>query len=229
MLIIFIYSSYNIYIILKGYIENKKVYDNINEIVRNEKDEINLNKEKYNKLKSINEDYRFWIYIPQTNISYPVVYGRDNEEYLYKNFEGNENNGGSIFIDYRNTEQDTDNLIIHGHNMKDKSMFGAIPDMLKEEYFNENTSIYIYLQDQILEYKIFSAYVNHGDFNPYINKFNSDEEFNEYINIVRSKSYFEFDYIDNNEKNILTLSTCTNATGIERTIIHAKLISNWRD
>ena len=33
------------------------------------------------------------------------------------------------------------------------------------------------------------------------------------------------DYLEDGNKNILTLSTCTNATGDERTIVHAKLIS----
>jgi len=30
-----------------------------------------------------------WIWIPGTNIDYPVVQSHDNEIYLYKDFEGN--------------------------------------------------------------------------------------------------------------------------------------------
>ena len=109
--------------------------------------------------------------------------------------------------------------------MKDKSMFGTLPKLLSSDYLSNNKIIYIHLENKILEYEVFSVYVNNADFNPYKTNFNNDEEFNEYINSVRKKSYHTLDYVEDGKKNILTLSTCTNATGDERTIVHAKLIS----
>ena len=184
-----------------------------------------IKEHEYEALKGINEDYIFWIEIPGTNVNYPVVQSKDNEEYLSINFNGEYNSGGSIFVDCRNESIEDDNIIIHGHNMKDKSMFGTLSKMLDSEYLSENKIIKIHLENKVLEYEVFSAYVNKGDFNSYITDFASDEEFNTYINEVRKKSYYNFDYDDNGERNILTLSTCTNATGIERTIVHAKIKS----
>jgi len=232
---IFIFSAYNLYKIFSEYKDNKDnkdVYKNVSEIVIKEdniKDSdssnIFIGSKEYASLKGINEDYLFWINIPETNINYPVVKAENNEEYLYKNFNGEENKGGCIFLDSRNQSEEDDNLIIHGHNMKDKSMFGTLSKLLSSDYLNNNKKIYIYLENKILEYEIFSVYVNNGDFNPYQTNFNTDEEFDEYISNVRKKSYYNLDYIDDGNKNILTLSTCTNATGDERTIVNAKLTS----
>lgn len=222
---IFVFSAYNIYKIFYEYKQNKDVYNDVGEIVLKEDKEIEIKNEEYRALKKINEDYLFWISIPETNINYPVVKSKNNEEYLYKNFKGEENKGGCLFVDSRNVSEEDDNVIIHGHNMKDKSMFGTLSNLLTSEYLNKNNKIYIYLENKILEYEIFSVYVNDGSFDPYKTNFNTDEEFNEYINNVRKKSYYNLDYVDDGNRNIITLSTCTNATGDERTIINAKLIS----
>ena len=222
---IFIFSTYNLYKIFSEYKQNKDVYKTVEEIVEKEDKEIEIKNEEYIALKKINEDYLFWISIPETNINYPVVKAENNEEYLYKNFKGEENKGGCIFIDSRNNSLEDDNIIIHGHNMKDKSMFGTLPKILSSEYLSNNKKIYIYLENKVLEYEIFSVYVNDGSFDPYKTNFNTNEEFNEYINNIRKKSYYNLDYVDDGKKNIITLSTCTNATGEERTIVNAKLIS----
>lgn len=222
---VFAFSAYNLYIIFSEYKANKDVYNDISEIVIKEDKEVEIKNEEYNRLKEINKDYLFWINIPGTNVNYPVVKSQDNEDYLYTNFNGEENKGGSLFVDSRNNLENDHNMIIHGHNMQDKSMFGTLSNLLKSEYFNENKKIYIYLENKILEYEIFSVYVNELDFDPYVTTFNTDEEFNEYISNVMKKSYHNLEYIDDSEKNIITLSTCTNATGDERTIVHAKLVS----
>ena len=222
---IFIFSAYNLYKIFSEYKGNKDVYNDVSEIVVKEDKEVKIKNEEYAELKALNEDYLFWIRVPETNINYPVVRSENNEEYLYKNFKGEENSGGSIFLDSRNESLEDDNLIVHGHNMKDKSMFGTLPKLLSSDYLSNNKIIYIHLENKILEYEVFSVYVNNADFNPYKTNFNNDEEFNEYINSVRKKSYHTLDYVEDGKKNILTLSTCTNATGDERTIVHAKLIS----
>lgn len=223
MTVVFVLSLYNLYKIFNEYKKNKDTYREVANIVVNE-DEIPIENEEYSRLKEINEDYLFWIFIPNTNINYPVVKPENNEEYLYKNFKGEENNGGSIFLDSRNTLED-DNIILHGHNMKDKSMFGTLSNLLKSEFLNEKNKIYLYLENEVLEYEIFSAYVTHGDDSPYKRNFLDNEEFYNYIDSAMSNSVQSLSYDDDGKKNIITLSTCTNATGDERTIVNAKLKS----
>lgn len=223
MTVVFILSLYNLYKIFNEYKRNKDTYRDVVDIVVSD-DKISIKNEEYNRLKEINEDYLFWIFVPNTNINYPVVKPDNNEEYLYKNFKGEENKGGSIFIDSRNTVED-DNIILHGHNMKDKSMFGTLSNLLNSEFLNDNKNIYIYLENEVLEYEIFSVYVTHGEDFPYKRNFLDYEDFYNYIDSAMNNSVEPLRYDDDGKKNIITLSTCTNATGDERTIVNAKLKS----
>ena len=50
----------------------------------------------------LNKDVVGWITIFDTHISYPVVQGKDNQEYLNKDVFGKFSFSGSIFLDYRN-------------------------------------------------------------------------------------------------------------------------------
>lgn len=221
MLVVFILSLYNLYKIFSEYNNNKTTYKEVSNIVKsNEK--FPIGSEEYANLKGINEDYLFWIFIPNTNINYPVVKPESNDEYLYKNFKGEENKGGSIFVDSR-VALDDDNIIIHGHNMKDKSMFGTLSNLLKPEYLNDNKYIYIYLENKILQYEIFSTYVTNGEDFPYKSEFKDDEEFNNYIDTSISKSINNLNYFEDGKRNIITLSTCTSTTKDARTIVSAKL------
>ena len=52
-------------------------------------------------LISCNPDTAAWLYIPETNIDYPVVQGKDNETYMTRNFYGEEAPSGTIFVDYQ--------------------------------------------------------------------------------------------------------------------------------
>ena len=81
----------------------------------------------FDVLRDINPDCVGWIEIPGTNISYPIVQGRDNDHYLRLNFEGKYSVGGVIFLDHRcDSDFDRTNTIIYGHNMRDGSMFGSL-------------------------------------------------------------------------------------------------------
>ena len=79
---IFIFSVYNLYKIFYEYKQNKDVYNDVGEIVVKEDKEIQIKNEEYLALKEINEDYLFWISIPETNVNYPVVKSKNNEDYL---------------------------------------------------------------------------------------------------------------------------------------------------
>ena len=55
----------------------------------------------FDKLKAYNKELVAWIYIPNTSISYPVVQGANDDDYLHKEFDGNTGglvNKGTIFL-----------------------------------------------------------------------------------------------------------------------------------
>jgi len=55
-------------------------------------------------VQSLNETYPDaigWLYMPNTNISYPVTQGNDNEYYLTHAYDGSSLSAGTIFLDCR--------------------------------------------------------------------------------------------------------------------------------
>ena len=78
-------------------------------------------------LQEVNSEVIGWIYIPDTEISYPLLHTQDNETYLHAAWDGTENVAGSIFLETQCSTDLTDfNTIIYGHNMRNGSMFGAL-------------------------------------------------------------------------------------------------------
>ena len=177
----------------------------------------------FDKLKDINSDVIGYIRVNGTNIDYVVVQGKDNEYYLSKNLEKKDNKSGWIFLDYKNKLDGTDkNIIIYGHNTVDKSMFGSLKNVLKEEWFNNknNHEIVFVTESGLVKYKVFSTYkIDNEEF--YIKTdFTSDEEYKNFIKKIKKRSYFDFDVDTENVSQILTLSTCSNQ-GKKRVVLHA--------
>ena len=87
-------------------------------------------------LKDINEDVIGWIDVYGTKIDYPIVQGKDNQEYLNKTVLGKFSTTGSIFLDASNTKDFSDfQNIIYGHFMAERKMFGDLELFKDEEFF----------------------------------------------------------------------------------------------
>ncbi len=65
------------------------------------------------------------------------------------------NNSGSIFFDYRNDVDFSDNeIIIYGHNMKNDTMFGTLTNYKNEEYYKAHKKIYISTKNNNFEMEV---------------------------------------------------------------------------
>ena len=85
-----------------------------------------------------NSDIIGWISISGSVVDYPVMFTpEDPNYYLYKNWNKEESKSGSIFIDGRSTEN-TENIIIYGHKMRNGSMFGSLEKFKNEEYYQQH-------------------------------------------------------------------------------------------
>jgi sortase B len=78
-----------------------------------------------------NEHTAGWLKVGGTSIDDIVVQNEDNEFYLDHSFAGKESQAGTIFADWRCVVNDydwnqSDNIILYGHNQKDGSMFGTL-------------------------------------------------------------------------------------------------------
>lgn len=100
----------------------------------------------YDELAAANPDVVGWLDVYGTHISYPLVQGRNDSEYLNKDASGAYSLSGSLFLDARNAPDFTDfNTVIYGHHMDRDAMFGEIGNFADAEYFNarEYGSLYV--------------------------------------------------------------------------------------
>ena len=164
-------------------------------------------------LQGVNPDVVGWIYIEALDgISYPVVQGTDNEEYLHTTYEKNYNFAGTIFIDYENSRDFTDcNTLVYGHNMKNGSMFGRLKNFSEDQTTYEKSKYFwIFTPEKDYRYEIISAYTTGVNSDTYTLFKGPGDEFQEYLDTIKGYSEIETDDTELTIKDrIVTLSTCT--------------------
>lgn len=181
------------------------------------------------ELDAINSDLKGWIVINSVDISYPLVQGDDNEYYLEHSFEKENLSAGCIFVDYENNGDFSDlNTYIYGHNMKNKTMFGSLKNIIDDESLLEaDPYIYIYTPEYKLTYKIFSYYITRYDSDRF-ELIETQNELEEYEDVASELSLTNFDYEYTGEK-IITLTTCNGAPGSPtRLLVHAALVEELK-
>jgi len=186
-----------------------------------------LSSVNFDDLIKENKDTIGWIKIDKTNINYPFVQYKDNDFYLKHDFNKKESKTGWIFADYRNNLETLDNnTILYGHNLINNTMFGDIPDFLKSSWLNKENKPYIKLSTKHHNtlWQIFSIYQTEPTTDYLQTKFNSMENYKNFLNTITSKSSYNFNIATSPTDKIITLSTCDD-TGKYRVVVHAKLIS----
>lgn len=221
---VFIYSAYQLYLIYQGRAEGDKEYNNLKDIGL--KTPVEDGEERYtvdfDELWKINPDIVAWIRFDEPAvINYPVVQGKDNNEYLKKTISGFDNTYGAIFVNSYNSGDFTDfNTIVYGHRMRNKTMFGSLDEYKDKEFWSKYPYFYIYTPDGAeLKYRIFAEGTVHQDSLSYQYGFVDDADKQAYLDYT--KSALEYDSgvdVTVNDK-IVTLSTCTAASDENRYIV----------
>ncbi len=177
------------------------------------------------ELQNINSDTVGWIKVDGTNINYPFLQTNDNDYYLKHSFDKSKNNAGWVFMDYRN---DIDNLsqntIIYAHGLHNGTMFGSLRDTLKEKWFNNsNHIINIATLNKSSNWEIFSVYKVPNTTDYLTTNFKNDTTYQNYLDMITSRSIYNFNKDITINDKILTLSTCYNND--IKIVVHARLIS----
>ena len=98
-------------------------------------------------LMAKNPDVVGWVTIDGTNIDYPFVQGKDNQEYLNKNVLGESAVSGAVFLDTRNSRAMTDPYnLLYAHHMDNGAMFGDVDRFLDRGFFEVHRTGTIYRQ-----------------------------------------------------------------------------------
>lgn len=182
-----------------------------------EEDEVPEVLPEYEAILQENKDFAGWITIDGTRVDYPVMLTKaDADYYLKRNFNGQEDINGTLFMDARtNLEHRSTNIIIYGHNMKSGEMFGGLKKYLDEDYWKAHKQISF---DTIYEkgtYEIFAVclaqvqYQNTEAFRYYdFIQADSEESFQEFLDHVVQLSVFSETELPVYGDDLLTLSTC---------------------
>ncbi|MDE6502351.1 MAG: class B sortase [Ruminococcus sp.] len=200
------------------------------------------------KLLDMNPDVVGYITIPNTPISNPVMQSGDNEKYLDKNINGEQSRAGELFLDYRNnfdrvvngklSVANSDNLVIYGHNMKNDEMFGSLKYYQRNySYYNEHPVIYLNSNYECYTYKIFSYFIldafddsetAYDCWNKF--DFDGEEDFYNFVNEAKKRSFGLNDVDVKYGDKILTLSTCNTVLGDRgRLIVMGRLLRDGED
>lgn len=173
-------------------------------------------------LQEVNSDVLGWILIPDTQISYPLLQGTDNEYYLSHTWKKSSSAVGSIFLECRSSSGFGDfNTIVYGHRMNNGSMFASLKYYSKQSYWEAHPRVYIMSAAGIYLYDIFSAYEAGVTEDTYRLSFADDEEKQAFLDFCVSQSVLRTGIVPTVEDHILTLSTCTGRGHETRWVVQA--------
>lgn len=201
-----------------------------NSVVMPTRQEYQEHLENENLMTAVNPDYRAWLKIPDTSISYPVVREREDGYYLTHTFKGSENPCGSIFLDANCEFLSDGNTIIYGHNMKDRSMFGSLKAYRSQDFFEAHPWIQVFADGNEYTFRVFSCIVTGGeDSFGYTYEFPGMEEKRNFIEKAKRSSVVSSDYVPEGGDTILTLSTCHGTWGKGRLLVLAAMPKEGRE
>ena len=216
---IFCISTWKLYGYYRSYKKAKDTYSKIAK--ENVKISKNERKIDFKKLKSQNQDIAGWIYIRGTTIDYPIVQGKDNEEYLHQDFNKKKSSSGTIFLD-NNCKKDftSDNNIIYGHHMKNGTMFAQLLKFREKSFLKKHNEIMIFTPDRTIHLKVISAYAQKAQ-NKIPVTFANDKQKKAYIKKIESMSEQTIKTSRINDSHIYTFVTCGYEGEDNRTYVHA--------
>ena len=169
-----------------------------------------------------NSDIYAWIYVPDTNINYPICQSADNDEfYLDHNAAKEETELGAIFSERRFNHADFNDrvTILYGHNGFGETMFSQLHKFEASDFFNSHDRFYVYAPGHIYTYQIMSAFMS--DDRHIMGKYNlqTNNGFAQFVSEMKNPDgigantrSIELSY----ESKILVLSTC-NTGALEAT------------
>ncbi len=184
------------------------------------------------ELYEINNDFLGWLTIPDTEIDYPVVMEKAEDEnyYLKHWFDGSSNKNGTLFtlstceagvgkaddVGKEGFKSPTTNILIFGHNQKSGMMFGTLDRFLKKDFCDSHSLLYFDTAYEHRVYKLVSVFRSHvfnqneTDFKYYyFFDASNEEEFDYWLNNIKEKSEVELPNSAKYGDEFITLSTCS--------------------
>ncbi len=217
------------YIFVSDTLDDKKQTDEFESIAQAVEDIGQCSDNKYADLYAQNNDFIGWIKIEDTVIDYPVMQSKDSPNfYLDHNFNKEYSRFGVPYMQ-ENCSLSSDNIVIYGHNMKNKSMFNELTKYKDKDFYNDHRYIQLDTLSEQRKYEVICAfktvaYTDNGF--QYFNfvKANTEEEFSAYIERCQALSFYDTGVNAEYGDKLITLSTCEYSQNNGRFVVVAKLI-----
>lgn len=204
----------------------EKEIENIQELfASNEKDAFSVD---WNGLLAECDDVIGWIRM-DPDISYPIVYSGDNDFYLRRGLNGEYNPNGSLFMDGNNQTLLDARVLIYGHNMRNRKMFGSLREYQNPSYVKDHDIIRLYTPDGCCRlYRIFSVLPTEDGSWAYRPIVTYGIDVTQFLaQASENSSYWNNELVQNENVQILSLSTCRGQSGGRlRLMINAVYIGN---
>jgi SrtB family sortase len=210
--------------------------------------------ERFVPLLEQNEDTAGWVKVSGTSIDEVVVQTGDNDYYFDHSFTGQKRQAGAVYADWRCVVNDydwnqSDNIIIYGHNQRDGSMFGTLSKYKVKSnskgnfqfYLNNPTFTFSNLYDEYT-YKIIAAFVIEveeeqtrdgivWDYHNYVWLKNAAKprDYDSWSENLKKRTAFNTGVDFNEDDKFLTLSTCSNEFEPSRFVVVGRRVRDGED
>ena len=218
-LIVLLFAAYAIYDSMKVYDEAKLpkiVLDHV------EITEDGGRKIDFDALKAQNSDLSAWIVLDDTNIDYVVMHTSNNDYYLWHGFDNGYANTGSLFVDYRNSKNWTDDYnLIYGHNMNGDIMFGQLNRFHDKEFFSTHHTGKLYTPDGNYKLEVIAEMATTLNDKDVYDVTSIKNDLAKTKEIIKSGANQLNEDVLNSANKIIALTTCKDTSG-NRQIVYLK-------
>ena len=185
------------------------------------------------QMAAINPDIYAWIYIPDTNVNYPVAQSTEDDNFyldhdVYKNYSF----PGTIYSQACNSISFNDRVtLLYGHNMLNGSMFATLHNFSDKTFFDEHPYFYIYTTERRLTYEVVTAfeYDDRHIMNSF--DFSDDAVFQDWLDQAKTPRSVYYNVRDSVnlslDSKLVVLSTCLNY-GDGRYLVQGVLVNDER-
>lgn len=192
------------------------------------------NSAKFAALREQNSDFIGWISIEGTNLDFPVMFAPNNKDfYLRRDFNKEFSVYGVPYLDEKTTlgaNDQSENLVVYGHNMKTGTIFGCLTDYKKAETYTQHPYIEFDTVYGDGKYEVFAAFAidvvadTSFVYNQYIDL--DEEEYNTYVDEVIARSDVDSGIRPTYGEQLLTLSTCEYSSDNGRYVVVARRVQD---
>ncbi len=192
------------------------------------------NSAKFAALRDQNSDFIGWISIEDTKLDFPVMYAPNNKDfYLRHDFNKEYSVYGVPYLDEKTTlgaNDQSENLVIYGHNMKTGTIFGCLTGYKEAGYYQQHPYVQFDTVYGDGTYEVFAAFSidvaadTSFVYNQYVDM--DEETYDTYVEEAISRSDVDTGIRPVYGEQLLTLSTCEYSSDNGRYVVVARRVNS---